>query len=129
MRTGIIVIWAIAAVFALLCENSVLPTGYIAGTPCSEYVCDSLSAFSAIGGAWLLLQRSRFSVKLRLLSAIFAVFPSLIIYYSKNFASSAIYCLAIGLTATLAAWIIAGERSRKQESSADDNRTETLDKP
>lgn len=129
MRIGLLIIWAIAAAFALLCEADVLPTGYIADTPANRYACDSLSTLSALGGAFLLLQRRRFGTTMRLLWAAIAVAPALFVYYAKEFASSAIYGLAIGLTATLAAFVIEGKAGHEKDLADTNARKEKTDKP
>lgn len=117
MKKGLFVIWITAALFTLLCEIGILPTGYIAGTPGNRYMCDALSVLTAVAGAYFILRRGHVSLPVRLFFAGIAVFPSLFIYYAKDFASSAIHGLAIGLTATLAAYIVEKKRNRPRRSA------------
>lgn len=113
MKKGIPVIWALAALFALLSAQGRLPTAYIVRTPASLYVCDALPMLTALGGAFALLRYSGWPAGLRLALAAAAIFPALIVYYGAGFDTPAVHSLAIGLAASLLALLLEGRQGRE----------------
>ena len=125
MRTLYIILTVIAALFAVLSEENIIPTNYIQGTPEVTYTLSLVSIGFTFGFLFLALRLFKFEMVkkelersetnqefaayrkwngIRMALAFTPVFINLFIYYGGNYDSSAMYCLLIGVIGLLFCW-------------------------
>lgn len=125
MRTLYIILTVIAALFAVLSEENIIPTNYIQGTPEVTYALSLVSIGFTFGFLFLALRLFKFEMVkkelersetnqefaayrkwngIRMALAFTPVFINLFIYYGGNYDSSTMYCLLIGVIGLLFCW-------------------------
>lgn len=119
-RTLYISVWAAVTIFALLCENDLLPIGYVTANAQTEYMLNLLCIVLTLTCTWGSLRlfatkkvRNSISNKtnglcnwnlLRTSILAFSIIVNLITYYGLANSTSALFCLLITLAGFVFCW-------------------------
>lgn len=130
-RTIYIAFWVVTALFALLSEIDILPTGYVQTDAQTSYALNMLCVLFTLGGSWGALRLFALkSVKERinkrpqqvpqwnmLRTSIlgFCILLNAITYFAVLSDTTPLYCLLITLTAFIFCWPKDGEVGVKDE--------------